>query len=176
MAKTKQQKIDTVKILAEDLGEAKSVVLTDYQGLTMNQLSKLRVQLADTEARFSVVKNSLLNLALREAHLDVPQEDIKVGPTAILLSQGDEVSPIKILVKTLKDIGVGRVKAGFLGQDFLDSTSITRLANLPSKIELQGSVVGTLAAPLMGLANVLQGNLRNLVYALDQIKIQKGGE
>lgn len=175
MAKTKQQKIDTVKSLTQELEGAKSVVLTDYQGLTMNQLSKLRVELTDEEAKFSVVKNSLLSLALKQANLDVSQ-DIKVGPTAILLSQGDEVSPIKVLVKTLKDLGVGKIKAGFLGRDFLDSIAITRLASLPSKLELQGKVVGTLAAPLIGLANVLQGNLRNLVYALDQIKIKKGGE
>lgn len=174
--KTRAQKEQTVKDLTEKLNASKSVVLTDYQGLTMNQLSKLRNQLAEAEAEFSVVKNSLLNLSLKQMNLNLEGEDLKMGPTAVLMSHGDEVSPIKILVKTLKDIGLGKIKAGFLSKIFLDGNSIMRLAGLPTKIELQGQVVGTLAAPLYGLANVLQGNLRNLVYALDQIKKQKGGE
>ena len=58
----------------------------------------------------------------------------------------------------------------------MEALSITRLAELPSKLELQAKIVGSLSSPLYGMVNVLQGNLRNLVYALDQIRISKGGE
>ena len=58
----------------------------------------------------------------------------------------------------------------------MDQYSIISLANLPSKDELRAKIVGSLAAPLYGVVNVLQANIRNLVYALDQVRISKGGE
>lgn len=176
MAKTRQQKEATVQILTDKFSQAKSVVFADYQGLTMKQLSELRNKLRDQEAEFTITKDSLSKLALKQAHLDLSDDSIQAGPTATLFSYDDQISPIKTLVKALKDAGLGKVKGGFLGSDFVDAIAVNRLANLPSKHELQGKVVGVLVAPLSGMVNVLQGNLRNLVYALDQIRIQKGGE
>jgi len=60
--------------------------------------------------------------------------------------------------------------------EFIDEYKVNRLATLPSKDELRAKVVGTLGAPLYGIVGVLQANLRNLVYALDQIRISRGGE
>lgn len=164
-----------IKDISQRLSRARSVVFADFQGMTMKQLSDLRSKLFDLEAQFSVTKNTLLELALKENNYTVP-DNIKTGTTATLFSFGDEISPIKTLVQTLKEAQVGKVKAGFLGHDLLDSAAVLKLATLPAKGELQGKVVGTLAAPLYGMVNVLQGNLRNLVYALDQIKQKKGGE
>lgn len=97
------------------------------------------------------------------------------GPTATLFSFDDEISPIKALVKTLKDAGIGKIKSGFLGQDLLDEARIIQLAALPSKDELRAKTVGILVAPLQGIVGVLSANLRNLFYALNQIQLQKGG-
>ncbi|KKR79707.1 MAG: 50S ribosomal protein L10 [Candidatus Daviesbacteria bacterium GW2011_GWA1_41_61] len=176
MAKTRKQKEEAVVILTDKLRRAKSVVFTDYQGLTMNKLSDLRNKLSDQEAEFAITKNTLVELALKDAHYSKVSDDIKTGPTATLFAYGDEISPLKILAKALKDAQIGKIKGGFLNQEFLDAISLGRLASLPTKQELQGRVVGVLVAPLSGMVNVLQGNLRNLVYALDQIRIQKGGE
>ena len=90
--------------------------------------------------------------------------------------------PIKILVKALKDATIGKVKSGFLGRDdlpagrqALDEAKIIQLSSLPTKDELRGQTVGVLVAPLRGIISVLQGNLRNLVYALSEIQKVKGG-
>lgn len=173
MPKTRVQKEETVVVLAEKLKKAKSVVFADYQGLTMAQLSVLRDQLRDQGAEFAVTKNSLLDLALKTTDYRLPTTD---GPTATLFSYEDEVAPIKALVKALKDAARGSIKAGIVGGEVYDAFAVTRLANLPSKLELQAKVVGSLSSPLYGIVGVLQANIRNLVYAVDQIRIQKGGE
>ena len=175
MAKTRVQKEEQVKKITDKLKVATSVVFTDYRGLTMSQLSDLRNKLAADKAELTVTKNTLLLISLKEAGLPAP-DDILKGPIATLFSLEDETAPLKTLVKTFKDIGIGRVKGGFLGDNFMDEYSLIRLSALPGKLELRGKVVGTLAAPLYGMVNVLQGNLRNLVYALNQIRISKGGE
>lgn len=168
MAKTRQQKEEQVKKLSEKLAKAKSVVFTDYRGLSMKQLSELRNKLREADAEFTVAKNTLLSRALPASSLD--------GPTAVLFAYDDEFSPIKILVKALKDAGIGKVKLGFLGQELLDESKIMQLASLPSKDELQAKTVGVLVAPLQGMVGVLQANLRNLVYALSEIQKSKGGD
>lgn len=170
--KTRSQKEEIVKNLSEKLSRAHSVVLTDFKGLTAKHLNDLRNKLADLEAQFTITKNTLLERALKENTFEVPQ-NLKVGTTATLFSFADEISPIKILVGVLKET---QIKAGFLGKELLDSATVNKLATLPSKKELQGQFVGQIASPLYGIVNVLQGNLRNLVYALEQIRLQKGGE
>lgn len=161
MAKTRQQKEEAVKKLSEKLSLAKAVVFTDYKGLSMAQLSDLRNKLHDVNGEFSITKNTLLKIAKPELDLE--------GPTATLFAYDDEISPIKVLVKTLKDTTIGKVKSGFLGTTALDEAKILQLATLPTKDELRGKTVGVLVAPLQGIVSVLQGNLRNLVYALSEM-------
>ncbi len=141
----------------------------------MGQLSELRDKLREIDAEFTVAKNTLLNLSLPSADLKVDPSQLE-GPTALLLAYDDEISPIKILTKLIKDSGIGKIKFGFLGKDILEEAKILHLATLPSKDELRAKTVGVLVAPLQGMVGVLSGNLRNLVYALNQIRISKGGE
>lgn len=176
MAKTRAQKEETIVKVSEKLNRAKAVVFTDYKGFNMQQLSELRNKLRDQNAEFSITKNTLLDLALKNSQFQVSDSQLPQGPTATLFAYDDEVSPIKILVKTLKDTEKGKVKSGFLGKTSLDEAKILQLATLPTKDELRGKTVGVLVAPLLGILSVLNGNLRNLVYALNTIRKQKGGE
>lgn len=173
--KTRSQKEELVKSLSEKLSRAKSIVFADFRGLTMKQLTQLRDQLHEQTAEFTITKNTLLKLAFPTTNYPLPTTNLLEGPTAALLAYDDEISPIKILVKIFKDSGFGKVKIGFLGTDTLDEEKILQLAALPSKDELKARTVGVLVAPLQGIVGVLNGNLRNLVYALDQIRISKGG-
>lgn len=174
--KTRAQKEQAVESFKEKINRSKSVVFTDYKGLNMSQISDLRKKLRAEGAEFTVTKNTLLQRSLKDAGKPEPSADVFEGPIATLFSYEDEVSPIKVLVKALKDAQIGKIKGGIVNNNLFDTFSITRLAGLPSKLELRGQVVGTLAAPLQGIVGVLQANLRNLVYALDQIRISKGGD
>ena len=176
MPKTKIQKQAIVTDLTERVSKAKSLVFTDYQGMTMSQMQTLRISLEDLSAQFSVTKNNLLKIALKENGLKVDDDAVFSGSIATLFSYGDEIAPIKALTKALKDAGIGKTKAGFLATEYLTDAQVNKLAQLPSKDELRAKVVGALGSPLYGIVGVLQANLRNLVYALDQIRKQKGGE
>ena len=164
-----------MKSLTQKLTDAKSVVFADYKGMTMSQLTQLRRELRGQDAEFSITKNNLLKLAINNAQLSVADE-VLVGPVATLFSYDDEITPIKSLTKALKANLIGSVKGGLLSGEFMDQYLINKLATLPSKDELRGKTVGVLVAPLHGIVGVLQANLRNLVYALDQIRVARGGE
>ena len=173
--KTRQQKEESVQIIQEKLGKSTAVIFADYKGMTMAQLSTLRKQLREQNAEFSITKNTLLGRALQSTNYQLPTTNLLDGPTATLFAYDDQVSPIKVLVKALKDALTGHVKGGFLGTDSLDEAKVIQLSTLPSKDELRGKIVGVLVAPLTGIVSVLQGNLRNLVYALSEIQKKKGG-
>lgn len=167
--KTRVQKEQTVADLKDKLSRAKAVVFADYKGLNMKQLSDLRNQLREQNAEFTITKNTLLKLASLQGDTLEAQKSIYQGPTATLFAYDDEISPIKLLVKTLKDAAIGKIKMGFLGTQPLDEARVNQLALLPTKDELRAKTVGVLVAPLQGMVLVLQGNLRNLVYALSEI-------
>lgn len=173
MPKTRSEKEAMVNNLSEQLKTARALVFANYQGLNMGQLSQIRQSLSNQNAKFNITKNSLLSLALKNANLHPIDSQVDEGPTATLMAFEDEITPIKILVKALKDTQIGSIKAGFLGTEYLSGSAITRLSQLPGKSELQAQVVGLTAAPLKGLMTVLQGNLKNLVLVLDQVRAQK---
>ena len=175
MPKTRVQKEETVAKLTSQLAAAKSVVFADYKGLTMSQLSDVRNQLSEVGGKLSVTKNNLLKISLQSTNYQLPATLFE-GPVATLIASYDEIAPIKVLVKALKDFQMGKVKAGILEGEVLDEYKLVQLANLPTKNELRAKVVGSLGAPLYGIVGVLQANLRNLVYALDQIRVVRGGE
>lgn len=174
MAKTKQQKQQLVESYTEKLSRSKAVVFADFKGLKMSQLSNLRNKLRDQAAEFTITKNTLLQLALQKVKLPLPKQEVLKGPLATLFSYEDDVSPIKTLVKTFQDAQIGQLKGGILDAELLDAFTITRLANLPTKEELRAKIIGSLASPLYEMVGVLQANLRNLVFVLDQIKQQRG--
>lgn len=173
MPKTRKQKEESVQKLTEKLLVAKSVVFSDFKGLTMAQLSEIRTELRKQNAELSVTKNNLLKIALKNAHLEVTEGVSLAGPTATLMSFEDEIAPIKIVAKAIKETKVGSIKGGFLGQEFLIASKIIQLSTLPSKDELRGKVVNVLGSPLYGIVSVLQANLRNLVYVLDAVRKQR---
>ena len=176
MPKTRDQKQVILTDLTERVGKSKSLVFTNYKGMTMSQMQVLRTSLEDLSAQFSITKNTLLRIALKENGMKVDDDAVFEGPIATLFAYGDEIAPIKALTKALKDAGIGKTKAGFLATEFLTDKQVNQLAELPGKDELRAKVVGALGSPLYGIVGVLQANLRNLVYALDQIRKQKGGE
>lgn len=176
MSKTRAQKEEILNKIAEELKTAKAVVFTDYKGMTMSQLSDLRNKLYDQQAKFSVTKNTLLKIALKQAGKPALDDATLDGPVATLFAYDDEITPIKTLVKALKDNNIGKIKAGILGTELMDEYKVIKLSTLPSKDELRGKVVGVLVAPIAGLQTVLFANIRNVVYALDQIRKSKGGE
>lgn len=167
-----QKNLDSVSLLKTKLQKAKSIVLADYAGLTVNLQRELRQKLKLVAGELIVVKNTLLKLAFEAEKYRLPPEleAALQGPTIILLAYEDEIAPLKILAEFAKDHDLPKIKAGFLAKEPLTAQQLNTLAELPTKIELLTKTVATLKSPLFGFVNVLSANIRNLLYALRAIR------
>ncbi len=157
--------------LTKKLASAKSLFFTDYQGLTVAEITKLRGELRKDGNSYSVVKNTLFRIAAGDLASQV--ESFLAGPTGVVFAGADPVAPAKALKTfsdTVKKVGI---KAAYIDGQIVDAKQVDVLAKLPPKIELLASLVGTLANPLRGLVTVLQGNQSGLVRALNAIREQK---
>jgi large subunit ribosomal protein L10 len=168
----KKEKETLVQELTEKIKNNQGIVVTEYQGLTVAEISELRAKLRPLKCEYKVVKNTLSKRALKSAGL----EDFAVqfeGPTAIAIENGDPVNTAKVLIDFSKEHAKLKLKAGMLGNKVLTEKDIKALAALPSKEVLIGNLLRALQSPMSGLVNVLQGNIRNVVYVLEAVRKQK---
>lgn len=155
--------IAIVTSLKEKLSKAKSVVLADYRGLTHKQAEELHKAVKKAGGEFLVAKNSLLKIAGGWQLKD---------PTAVLLAYEDELAPLKELAKTIKFLGLPKIKFGFIGQKQYSDTEIDAISKLPAKEVLQAQLVSRFSSPLYGLAYSLNYNLQKLVFVLKAVSIK----
>jgi len=167
---TKNQKRELVKDLTEKLSKIKTAIFTDYTGLSVVKMTELRRQLKEQDAEMRVIKKTLVDLALKESKAADFQIKKLNGQLAVVFGYCDEVAPAKVLYNFSKKEEHLKILGGLLENSFVNSEQVISLAKLPSRPELLGRTVGAIAAPLSGFINVLQGNLRNLVYVLANIK------
>lgn len=163
-------KIDKVTDLSGKLTKAKSVVLTDYRGLSVAQLDDLRKKVEAAGASYEVTKNTLLARSL--GGKEIPAEALE-GPTATLFAYQDEIAPLKALQDFIKANSLPTVKVGYLGQSLLTSLQVGELARLPSRAELLGKLARSLKSNEYRLVGVLSGNIRKLVYVLSGVSKTK---
>lgn len=167
-SKILEQKKRIVKELSEKIGKAKSIILADYRGVTVEEDTKLRSSLRKEKVEYRVVKNTFLWRAVKENGLE-ELEQYMHGPTSVAISYDDPVAPAKILMNYSKENDKFQVKAGILEGKIIDMEKIKELASLPSKDVLVSKVLGGLKSPMYGLVNVLNANIRGLVTVLDAI-------
>ncbi|ACL68868.1 50S ribosomal protein L10 [Halothermothrix orenii] len=166
------EKEAVVNELTDKLSSAKSLVLTDYKGLDVATITELRAKLREAGVEYRVVKNTLARIAAKKAEIEEINE-VLVGPTAIAFGIEDAVSPAKVLVDFAKEHEELEIKGGVLNGEVIDDEKIKSLAKIPPREELLAKAFAGMKAPLTGFVNVLQGNIRNLVNVLNQIKDQK---
>ncbi|MFW6030407.1 MAG: 50S ribosomal protein L10 [Halanaerobiales bacterium] len=166
------EKEAAVAELAENFTNAKSMVITDYLGLNVDEMTELRSQLREAGVEYKVVKNTLAKIAAEKAEVNDVDEYI-VGPTAIAFGLEDVVSPAKVLVDFAKDHNNLEIKAGTLNGGIISKEKVESLADIPSREQLLAKAFAGMKAPISGLVNVLQGNVRGLVQVLNQIRDQK---
>ena len=167
-----QQKSFIVANLTEKIAQAKGLVLANYQGLNVEQLSSLRNELKESGAEFEVVKNTLVARAAKEKKFPLKLEDI-TGPTIALWIYDEDPKALKILFNFIKANKIPEVKIGFWNQENIDLETLKELASLPGMEALRAQVVGSLNSPLFGLVYSLKWDLNQLVYTLDAIRNKK---
>lgn len=170
-AKVLDSKKQQVVEIKEKIKNSKSIILVDYRGLTVEQDTALRNRLRKANVEYKVVKNSIIVFATKDENLD-GLENYLSGPTAIALGD-DECSAAKILVEFAKTADKLEIKAGVVEGKVISLKEVQDLANLPTKEVLVSKVLGGLNAPIVGFVNVLNGNIRGLVVALNAIATKK---
>ena len=166
------EKEAVVEELTDKFSSAKSLVITDYLGLNVAEMTELRSKLREAGVEFKVVKNTLATIAANDVEMEEMTEYFS-GPTAIAFGKDDAVSPAKVLVEFAKDHEVLEIEAGLLNGEIISKEKVESLAEIPSREELLAKAFAGMKAPLTGLVNVLQGNIRGLVQVLNQIKEEK---
>ncbi|MDP2587866.1 MAG: 50S ribosomal protein L10 [bacterium] len=169
---SKQAKKDLVASLTKEVSANKEQILVGYKGLTVVELEELRAVLRKEGVRFAVIKNSLLERVLSDAKIEgIDPANIK-KPLALVIGN-DEVMPAKLLVDFAKKHNKLELVAGVIDLKAVGVDQLNSLAALPTRDQLMGTVVGTIAAPLSGFVRVLAGTQRSLVYVLKALAESK---
>ena len=162
--KALKQKEELVKALAERMKSAKVIILTDYRGINVADVTKLRADLRNTNSEYKVIKNNIIKRAL-DMNGESALDDLLTGPIAVLMGDEDYLEPSKVLYNFAKDNDFYKIKGGIIDGKVMTAEEIITLAKLPSKQELIAKLAGCLLA-----------NISKLAVALDQVKAQKEAE
>lgn len=167
--RAKSQNVEEIK---EKLSRAQSIVVVDYRGLNVEQLTELRSKYRSAGVEYKVYKNTMMRFAFKDAGLEEFNQFLK-GPSAIAIGYDDPVQAAKITAEFAKTNDKLEIKAGIVDGKVIDVNGVNSLANLPSREVLIAQVLGGFNAPIQGFANVLQGTIRGLAIALNAIAEQK---
>ncbi|MBR0491616.1 MAG: 50S ribosomal protein L10 [Clostridia bacterium] len=155
------QKKEEVTVLANKIKEANLVLLVDYRGINVEDVTNLRTSVRNTNAEYKVIKNNITRRALAEAGIE-GLEDKLVGPTAVIMTNEDYLETTKAIYNFSKDNDYYKIKGGVVEGKVMTAEEIITIAKLPSRDTL-----------LSMLAGALLGNISKLAVALDQVKLQK---
>lgn len=169
---TKAFKENKIESLKEKLSKAKVVVVTEYKGYSVEEITDLRRKLQKEDGDYTVTKNTLAKIAVKGTEYEVLTEVFN-GPTAIACGFKDEVSPAKIVTEFIKNTKKGEIIAAALDGKLLTQEEAKALAKLPSKEELFAKMLGCINSPASGIANTTNGVLTKLVRTLAAVRDQK---
>ena len=172
----RRAKVATVEELKEKFSSSRSVIFADYKGLNVERISLLRRRCREAGVEMRVSKNTLTRIAVREIGLPDAVQYL-VDSTACFYGINDPVAPAKIVDTFSKEYRLNLAfRGGVVEGKVVGPAEVANLVNLPPKEVLLAQVLGTINAPLVGLLNVMQGNARSLVYALESLRKLKAGE
>ena len=159
--KVLQQKKEEVSKLAEEMKEAKLILLTNYRGINVADDTSLRRDLRNVNAKYTIIKNNITRRALQEAGIEGLEDKLE-GPTAVILGKEDYLEPAKAIYNFAKSNDFYKIKGCVIEGKVMTTEEIVTLAKLPSRETL-----------LSMLAGALLGNISKVAVALDQVRIQK---
>ena len=165
----KDEKIEKIK---EKVDKAQVAILTNYQGLTVEEITKLRRSIQQGGGDYMVTKNTLTKIAIKDTPYEVLSDSLK-GPSAIAFGFEDPVSPAKALSKFMKDAKKGEIVAAVLEGKLLTAQEAKALANLPTKEELYAKMLGCVNSPATGIVGSINAVMAQLTRAMAAVRDQK---
>ena len=169
---TKAFKNDKVSLIKEKIDKAQVAIVTDYKGLTVEEITKLRRSLQKDGGDYMVTKNTLAKIAIKGTPYEVLADSMK-GPIAIAFGFEDQVAPAKALAKFIKESKKGEILAAAMDGKLLSAAEAKALANLPSKQEIYAKMLGCINSPASGIANSINAVMSSLTRAMAAVRDQK---
>ena len=166
MAVTRKKKEDSLNQLISELSNAKGVVFSEYRGMTVKEMDKVRKSLKKDKVAYKVYKITLIKKALEKLGIDFSGL-MYTGPVAVAIASDEETAAarsIKLLTKDNKNLVID---GGLFDNKLIPATEVERLATLPSKPQLLSQLLSVLTGAQRGFVTVLSGNIRGLVTVLD---------
>ena len=152
--------------------KAQVAVVSEYTGLSVEEITKLRRELQKEGGDYMVTKNTLAKIAIKGTPYEVLAETLK-GPIAIAFGFTDQVAPAKVLSKFIKDTKKGEIIAAAMDGQLMSAEEAKALANLPSREELYAKMLGCINSPASGIANSVNAVMSSLVRAVAAVRDQK---
>jgi len=176
MNKNLENKVLKVSQITDRLNTSKSMVMVDFKGITVEEITALRVKFREAGVDYVVLKNSLMKRALNNQGI-TELDELLVGPSAFAFGMKDEVAPAKIISEFIEQTKSDKmtIKAGIIEGKVVDTNAVIALSKLPPREVLIAKMMGSLNAPITNFVGVLSATLRSLVYAVDAIRKQKEG-
>lgn len=172
MAISKQRKKELVDLYIDMINKSNALFLTEYTGLSVKDLQKLRGEIREIDGTYLVTKNTLLRLALEQTGKPVPA-DLLVGQLATGFALSEAPALAKMLSKFSKDSERFAIKFGIMDDVFLTAEQVEALANLPTLDELRAQLLGLIQGPARNIASVVAGGVRQVVNVLDAYATQE---
>lgn len=170
----KQEIIDEIKEL---MNSTSALYLTDFTGMTVEEVDELRSEFYKSNIKYKVVKNTLALRALREsekfASFEEKFKDSFIGPTGIVFADSDPVAPAKILKKSATKLDKPKFKVAVVDNQFYGSDKLNVLASLLSKEEIIAGVLSSLDSPVSGIVGTLNAVIRDLSSVIEEVAKKK---
>ncbi len=166
-----EAKRETIAELREALSTSRTLIVSEYRGLTVKEIAEIRRALRKQDVTYRVVKNRLMRIAATDT-VGEALGPLLVGPTAIAFGT-DESGTAKAVIDATKPYRLVTITGGVLGDRAISADAVRSLATLPSREVLLAKLAGGMQAPVATLAGLLAANIRNLGYALSQVRDQK---
>lgn len=168
----KQVKIHKVDEIRDSLSKAKGVFMTDFNGLSVEEITQLRREFHKANVNYLVVKNTLARISAKDVGMDQILPFL-TGPTGLAIALDDPTAPIRIISDFAKGKDKLSVKAAVIDGQLLSAAEAEAIKDLPPREILLAQVVSGIAAPLSGLVGGLKAMLNQLVYTINAIKEKK---
>ena len=168
----KDLKKNKVEQLINLFSDAEGIIVSDYSGLSGNDITELRKKVRDAGFSAQVEKNSIVKRSFNSVKLTMP-DSVLSGPNIYFKADSEMPNLCKILVEFAKENDFFEIKGGHLNGVYVDSSSVVELSKLPSREELIAKTVGLIKSPLNGLVGTLSSPLRGFINVLNGIKNNK---
>ena len=169
---TKEFKQEKIAAIKDKISKAKVAILTEYRGMSVEEITKLRRELQKNNGDYMVTKNTLAKLVMKGTEFEV-LSDLMQGPTAIAFGFEDQVAPAKVVDKFVNEVKKGEIVAAALDGKLYNAEETKALAKLPAREELYAKMLGCVNSPATGIVGSVNAVMSSLVRAIDAVAKQK---